>query len=154
MLVIITKKSRYPFLKFSWSAALSVSSSLARPSLSLPNSSLFSPENYSPFFSSPLENYSPFVSSPPENYSPFFYSPPEDYSLPNSPALLSFLFVARQSRGRCAAVTWGVARQSRGAWCAAVPWALRGRCAIVVRNPIAHRLLSGQRCFDGRFPTS
>ena len=91
MLVIITQKSHYPFLEFSWSAALYVSSSLARPLLSLPNST----------------------------------------------ALLSFLFVARQSRGvfrgshvgRCAAVTWGVARKSREALrgshvgrCAAVTW--------------------------------
>ena len=43
-----TKKSYYPLLEFSWSAALSVSSSLARPPLSLPNSILFyPPKNYS-----------------------------------------------------------------------------------------------------------
>ena len=50
--------------------------------------------------------------------------------------------------GHCAAVTWGVARQSRGALRgsrAAVTWgvarqsrgALRGRCAAVLRNPVA-----------------
>ena len=97
------------------------------------------PENYSSFFSSPAENYSPFFSSPPENYyssffssspenySSFFSSPLENYSLPNSPALLSFLFVARQLRGRCATFTWGVARQSRGA--------LRG-CHVSVVRPL------------------
>ena len=70
-------------------------------------------------------------------------------SLPNSPALLSLLFVARQSRGalhgsnvgRCAAVTWGVARQTRGA--------LRGRCAAVLRNPVMHRLLIGRQPLRG-----
>ena len=75
MLIIITKKGHYPFLEFSWSAALSVSSSLARRPLSLPNS---------------------ILSSPPENYSVFFSVARQSRG--------RCAAVARQSRGRCAAV--------------------------------------------------
>ena len=50
MLIIITKKGHYPFLEFSWSAALSVPSSLARPLLSLPNFTLLSPLGYALLF--------------------------------------------------------------------------------------------------------
>ena len=102
MLVIITKKSHYPFLEFSRSAALYVSSSLARPLLSLPNSILFSRELLSLSLSLSL-----FLT------------------------LQHYLFFSlRDSHvGRC--------RQSRGA--------LRGRCATILHNLVAHRLLIGRR---------
>ena len=77
----------------------------------------------------------------------------------------SHMGVARQSRGRCAVVArqYTVALSRTACWlvnsrCAAVTWGVarqsRGRCATVLRNLVAHRLLSGQRCSDGRFPTS
>ena len=59
MLIIITKKGHYAFLEFSWSAAISVSSSLARPLLSLPNYSFLSTRELPSLFLN-LQHYTLF----------------------------------------------------------------------------------------------